>query len=522
LNEPTIREDVRQLNGKLQHASQSIESAASSPSQEELRENTGVQAAHSTGKAAAVAARNAGHAHRSTKLQTRQATRRVERKTAKPRASKLQHRSSGQSPDRLKAGVSTKSAQERLIRQNYAKAFRKARTKREKAESEKTSKETRGLLRAVRFFAKRTYKYIAVNLNIFRVIGYGLAAGILLSAIVTACFTIISGGPNAIIYTSYTAEDADILGADADYTALERHLAAMIGSVERDYPRYDEYIYNIDEIGHDPHVLASYLTAKLNMYTRSEVQLGLVSLFVQQYALTMTPAVETRYRTETYTVTLEFTDPVTGMRISYEHTYEVEVAYLYYILTVTLTNRSLGNVVLSNLTLEQAEMYRVYMETLGNRADLFAGNPYATRREHAGYTVPPEALGDARFAAMLTEAEKHLGMAYVWGGASPATGFDCSGYVSWVINHSGWNVGRLGAKALSNICTPVSPSDAKPGDLVFFWKTYDAPDPDAPTHVGIYVGENMMIHCGNPISYASITTSYWVSKFYGFGRLPGL
>jgi cell wall-associated NlpC family hydrolase len=197
----------------------------------------------------------------------------------------------------------------------------------------------------------------------------------------------------------------------------------------------------------------------------------------------------------------------------------VEVPYNYYILNVTLTNRNLETVALSRLTPEQTEMFNVYLETLGNKPELFAGSIYA-RGEYIVYGVPPEALEDAVFAAMLEEAEKHLGRAYVWGGSSPSTGFDCSGYVSWVINNSGWNVGRLGAKGLFNICTPVSPADAKPGDLIFFIGTYDAPDPNAPTHVGIYVGGNFMIHCGNPISYANITTNYWVNHFYSFARLP--
>jgi cell wall-associated NlpC family hydrolase len=165
-------------------------------------------------------------------------------------------------------------------------------------------------------------------------------------------------------------------------------------------------------------------------------------------------------------------------------------------------------------------MYAVYMQTQGNKPELFLGNPYARRSEVIYYGVPQEALTDTVFAAMLLEAEKYLGYPYVWGGSSPSTSFDCSGFVSWVINHSGWSVGRLTASGLFNICTPVTPANAKPGDLIFFWKTYDAPDPNGATHVGIYVGGGYMLHCGNPISYADISTPYWVSHFYAFGRLP--
>jgi cell wall-associated NlpC family hydrolase len=323
-------------------------------------------------------------------------------------------------------------------------------------------------------------------------------------------------GFNAVIGTSYTAEDADITGADADYTALESALSARIANIQREYPGYDEYRLSVDEIGHDPFELASYLTALFNSFTREQVQAELQRLFSQQYTLTITPITEIRYRTETYTYTDTWTDPETGE--TYSDTYTIEVPYNYYILNVSLRNRSLGSVAAANLTPEQAEMYAVYMETKGNKPELFADNVYVNRGEYTDYDIPPEALTDTTFAAMIQEAEKHLGTAYVWCGSSPATGFDCSGFVSWVINHSGWNVGRLGAWGLFNICTPVFPADARPGDLIFFTQTYDAPNPVS--HVGIYVGGGMMIHCGNPISYASVTTNYWTNHFYSYGRLP--
>ena len=220
--------------------------------------------------------------------------------------------------------------------------------------------------------------------------------------------------------------------------------------------------------------------------------------------------VEVRYRTETRTD-------------SEGNSYTVEVPYNYYICNVTLDNFDLSHLPVYIMGEDQVSMYATYMATLGNRPDLFPRSKYpnaSQREDYLDYDVPPEALEDETFAAMLAEAEKYLGYPYVWGGSSPATSFDCSGFVSWVINHSGWDVGRLGAKALCNLCTPVSPANARPGDLVFFINTYDAPDPNAPTHCGIYVGNNMMIHCGNPISYANLSSNYWQEHFYCYGRLP--
>jgi cell wall-associated NlpC family hydrolase len=313
-----------------------------------------------------------------------------------------------------------------------------------------------------------------------------------------------------VLGTSYTAEDADITGADADYTALETALNNQVNSIESTHPGYDEYRYDLAEIGHNPYELASYLTVLFEDYTRAEVQSTLQSLFAQQYTLTLTPEVEVRYRTETRTD-------------SEGNDYDVEVPYNYYILNVKLTNKGLGAVILaSGLTTEQADRYDVLMTTSGNRSELFGEDVYGVSGgEYTDYDIPGEALTDEKFRRMITEAEKYLGMPYVWGGNSPSTSFDCSGFVSWVINHSGngWNVGRLGAKGLKGICDIIPPDQAKPGDLIFFHHTYDAPDPSDATHVGIYVGDGMMIHCGNPISYASTESSYWQSHFLCFGRI---
>ncbi len=332
----------------------------------------------------------------------------------------------------------------------------------------------------------------------------------LIAGMFSSCTAMFAGSGNAVLGTSYTAEDADILGADADYSALETALDNQISNIESTHPGYDEYRYDLAEIGHNPYELASYLTVLFEDYTRAEVQSTLQSLFAQQYTLTLTPEVEVRYRTETRTD-------------SEGNDYDVEVPYNYHILNVKLTNKGLGAVIRdSGLTTEQADRYDVLMTTSGNRSELFGEDVYGVAGgEYTDYDIPGEALTDEKFRRMITEAEKYLGYPYVWGGSSPSTSFDCSGFVSWVINHSGngWNVGRLGAKGLKNICDIIPPDQAKPGDLIFFHHTYDAPDPSDATHVGIYVGDGMMIHCGNPISYASTESSYWQNHFLCFGRI---
>ncbi|NBI59538.1 NlpC/P60 family protein [Lachnospiraceae bacterium] len=332
----------------------------------------------------------------------------------------------------------------------------------------------------------------------------------LIAGMFSSCTAMFAGSGNAVLGTSYTAEDADITGTDADYSALETALDNQISNIESTHPGYDEYRYDLAEIGHNPYELASYLTVLFEDYTRAEVQSTLQSLFAQQYTLTLTPEVEVRYRTETRTD-------------SEGNDYDVEVPYNYHILNVKLTNKGLGAVIrASGLTTEQADRYDVLMTTSGNRSELFGEDVYGVSGgEYTDYDIPGEALTDERFRRMITEAEKYLGYPYVWGGSNPSTSFDCSGFVSWVINHSGngWSVGRLGAKGLKGICDIIPPDQAKPGDLIFFHHTYDAPDPSDATHVGIYVGDGMMIHCGNPISYASTESNYWKDHFLCFGRI---
>ena len=336
-----------------------------------------------------------------------------------------------------------------------------------------------------------------------------LAIGLLfmvISGMFSACSTMFQGGTQVVLGTSFTAEDEDILGTDEDYTALENDLRSQVDNIESTHPGYDEYRYALDEIGHNPYELAAYLTVVFEDYTREEVQAELVRLFEEQYDLELDEEVEIR----SYTTTDEDGNTST-------------VYYEYRILNVTLTNYGLGNVIASSrLTAEQWERYKVLLETLGNRSYLFGEDVSSAPGgggEYTDYDIPGEALTDTAFANMVREAEKYLGYPYVWGGSSPSTSFDCSGFVSWVINNcgNGWSVGRQTANGLKNLCDIIPPSEAKPGDLIFFQGTYNT---SGASHVGIYVGNGMMIHCGDPISYASIETNYWQQHFYCFGRIP--
>ena len=349
---------------------------------------------------------------------------------------------------------------------------------------------------------------------------------LLLVVIISVASTVMlffSGTVNSMVASSYTAQDNDILTVEANYVALEETLQEQIDAIEADYPGYDEYRYNLAEIGHDEYELASYLTVLFEDYTPSEVSSTLQNIFDAQYELTITPITEIRTRTETrYRDETRYREEG-GVLVPYTVTvsYEVEVEYEYYILQTTLTNSGIGAVVAgAGLTEDQMERYQILLSTKGNKAYLFEDSIYANPSdEYLDYDVPGEYFTDIEFGNMIHEAERYLGYPYVWGGSSPSTSFDCSGFVSYVINNcgNGWNVGRQTANGLKNLCITVSSGEAKPGDLVFFQGTYNTP---GASHVGIYVGDGMMIHCGNPISYASIETSYWQEHFYCFGRLP--
>lgn len=339
------------------------------------------------------------------------------------------------------------------------------------------------------------------------VVGIGACVGLLFGGM-SSCSMMGGSGVGGVFLSSYLSEDADMLAAEAAYAGLEADLQYELDNYESLHPGYDEYRFDLDTIGHDPYVLISILSAlHEGVFTMDEVQSELQTLFDRQYTLTETVTVEVRYRTETRTD-------------SEGNEYDVEVPYNYYICTVSLENFDLSHLPVYLMDEEQLSLYAAYMSTLGNRPDLFGTAEYpnaSTLKEPTYYDIPPEALEDETFAAMISEAEKYLGYPYVWGGSSPSTSFDCSGFVSWVINHSGWSVGRQTAQGLYNLCTPVSSAQAKPGDLIFFVGTYDTA---GVSHVGIYVGGGMMIHCGDPISYADVNTSYWQSHYFSFGRLP--
>lgn len=343
-----------------------------------------------------------------------------------------------------------------------------------------------------------------------------LIVALIISSFASSGGLLMSSLGHSTVESSFTADDDQILAVEADYKAKEQELQRKIDNIESDYPGYDEYQYNLAEINHNPYELAALLTVLYEDYTETEVQTKLNEIFNKQYRLTTQAITEIRTRTETRTRTVTNEDGTTSTE-----TYEVEVQYEYHILKVTLTNATMAAVVRQmGLTDDQMARYELLVETLGNKGDLFEGDPYAAPNpgDYGDYDIPPEALTDTRFANMIREAEKYLGYPYVWGGSSPSTSFDCSGYVSWVINHcgNGWNVGRQTANGLLGCCTRVSRDEAKPGDLIFFQGTYDTA---GASHVGIYVGNGMMIHCGNPIQYASINTNYWQQHFYTFGRI---
>ena len=393
--------------------------------------------------------------------------------------------------------------QKQRIKRNYAKELRQA---------EKTTKNTAATAKSAAQKAKDAFKETFLYIKhhsraVLLVIGIGACVALLFGG-VSSCSMMAGSGIGSVFTSSYLSEDADMLAAEAAYCELEQELQYELDHYEALHPGYDEYRFDLDEIEHDPYVLISILTAfHEGVFTIDEVQAELQMLFEKQYILTQTVEVEVRYRTETRTD-------------SEGNDYDVEVPYNYYICNVKLENFDLSHVPVYIMDEETLSLYAVYMATLGNREDLFPGSGYVDKytKPPTTYDIPPSALEDETFAALITEAEKYIGYPYVWGGSNPNTSFDCSGFVSWVLTQSGvCNTGRLGAQGLYNISTPVSSANARPGDLIFFVGTYDTP---GVSHVGIYVGGGKMLHCGDPIQYADINTSYWQSHFYAFGRPP--
>lgn len=422
-----------------------------------------------------------------------------------------------------KAKNASKAFQKRKIKRDYAKAKHEASKKGASVAGKagkKVAEETKDVMSAAMEFMINLVKE---HPQVFLIIGICALIMVMMSALLTSCSMMGGGSSNTMVATSFTAEDQDIVIVDAAYIDLETALQTQVNYIRSDYPGYDEYNFSLAEIGHDPYELAAYLTVLYENYTPSQVQGMLSTIFDAQYELTVQRVVEVRYREEERTGYRTIHNP-DGTTSTERYTYTVTVSYNYYILNTTLTNIGIDTVVnAAGLTADQRERYAILLETQGNKSYLFGDsiytNPTNPPGEYLDYDIPGEALTDATFAAMIQEAERYLGYPYVWGGSSPSTSFDCSGFVSWVINHSGWSVGRQTANGLFNLTSHISPSDAKPGDLIFFQGTYAAAGSRA-SHVGIYVGNGMMIHCGNPISYASVNTSYWQEHFYCYGRLP--
>ena len=476
--------------------------------------NSGVEAAHFTEGSAEGAARAGSRFQYGRKLRQYKKLERLEKKADKDAVDSIFAERMKSDPQ-AGSNFFSRWRQKQAIKKEYAAAKAGA------AAAENTASGTAKAAQGTVSITEKAFQFVQSHSHI--IIGIA-AVGLLVLVIagsVSSCSVLINGGGNVVLGTSYTAEDEDLKGVETDYTRLEDKLRKQIDRIETDHPGYDEYRYNLAEIGHNPYELASLLTVEFENYTRSQVQARLQSIFEAQYELKLEEKVEIRTRKETR-VGYRY-NPITGTGHTY--TYQVTVQYEYKILNVTLLNRGVDYVARnSGLTDDQLQRYEVTLECRGNRDDLFAGIAFATpdgagsSGEYQDYDIPGEALTDEKFRKMITEAEKYLGYPYVWGGSSPSTSFDCSGFVSWVINHcgNGWNVGRQTANGLMGKCDIVPKSEAKPGDLIFFQKTYNT---SGASHVGIYVGNGMMIHCGSPISYASIETSYWRQHYYCMGRI---
>lgn len=475
-------------------------------------ENVGVDSVRQSESMADSALRGAEHIHHNHKMKKYVKAEKLEKKADKANINALFEKQ--KADDFTSSNPFSRWQQKHAIKKEYAaaKAGKGASTTKEAATTAK--KGTKKITDKVSSFVSKH------SHTIWIILAFGLMF-MILSGALSSCSVMFQGGSNMVVATSYTAEDEDIIGANDDYKAMEASLQSKINNIESTKPGYDEYQYHLDEINHNPYELTSYLTVKFEDYTRAEVQDTLKTLFNRQYDFSTREEIQIKTRTETRTGTREVVDEETGEVTTEEYEYEVEVEYEYRILHVNLRNNGLG-VVISGMGMSEDEMerYAVLLQTKGNRSYLFEDDIYSNSTgPYTDYDIPGEALTDEKFAKMIKEAEKYLGYPYVWGGSSPSTSFDCSGFVSWVINNSnnGWSVGRLTADGLMNICDIIPPSEAKPGDLIFFQGTYDTA---GASHVGIYVGNGMMIHCGNPISYASTEIDYWKQHFYCFGRLP--
>ena len=475
-------------------------------------ENVGVESGH---KAEELAEHGIGGAirreRRRRKLKPYRAAAKAERKAANANAEYLYQKALHDNPELLSGNPLNQFFQKQRLKREYAKAARTAKTAGNAAQTtaksaEKTAEATATAAKKAVEKAKEAAEFIARHWKGVLVVLAGFLLIVMLIGGLQSCSALVGAAGGGVAASSYQSEDADILAAEAAYCALEAELQEYLDTYEHTHD-YDEYHYDLDEIKHDPYVLASILSALHDgAWTASEVQGTLQMLFEKQYILTETVVTEVRYRTVTRTD-------------SEGNEYEVDVPYNYYICTVELENFNLSHLPVYIMDEETLSKYALYMSVLGNKPELFGDSEYIPKyitNRPEGYEIPPSAMEDETFAALITEAEKYLGYPYVWGGSSPQTSFDCSGFVSWVLTESGvCNTGRLGAQGLYNISTPVS--NPQPGDLVFFVGTYDTP---GISHVGIYVGNSMMLHCGDPISYSNLNSTYWQTHFYAYARPP--
>lgn len=501
---------------RLRHPTQAITSTADNALHAKIyeveKDNVGVEAGHGAERVAESSLRRGTRkiysAYRERKLKPyrdiEKATKNVEKAQIKFQRDKMVYENPTFSTNPL-----SRFMQKQQIKRTYAKELREARKTGNNIAS-RLSKTSSNITKKAGNFIRRHARGLIAIIPAFLLI-MSIGGGI------TSCSSMMIGSMDSVLASSYTAEDSDITGSEADYLSKEADLRNRLNNIESNYPGYDAYQYDLDEIGHNPYELAAYLTIKYEDYTRSNVQSELNRLFNLQYNLTTRVSIETRYRTETRW--REVWDEEEEDFVLEE--YEVEVPYEYKTLIISLRNHSLRNIM--NLSDDELERFSVLMETRGNReSGFFPDNPSLAGginiSEFTDYDIPSEALSDSKFRGMMQEAEKYLGYPYVWGGSSPSTSFDCSGFVCWVLNHSGngWNVGRTTAEGLRQMMSIIPPSEAKPGDIIYFQGTYNTP---GASHVAIYVGNNMMIHCGDPIQYADITHPYWQEHFYCFGRM---
>ena len=504
-----VLEDKKKPPSKLSHAVRDAPGdAALGKLHKEIREteqdNVGVESAHKSEEDVESGVRLFREGYRSHKLKPYRKAAQAEQKLEKANVNALYQKSLRENPQ-LTSNPFSRWQQKQAIKKEYAAAKRAGQAA---GNTANTAKKTGKAAKTVKEKAQQAGAFVMRHKKGFLLVGAIFLLICLLLNTMSSCSMMFESVGSGVAGSTYPSRDEDMLGAEAAYAQMEAELQDYLDNYEANHD-YDEYHFDLDEIVHDPYVLISILTTyHQGEWTLAEVEGTLSMLFERQYILTEEVVVETRYRTETST------DPETG------ETTSEQVPYDYYICYVSLQNFDLSHLPVYIMGEEQVSLYAVYMATLGNRPDLFEGNPNASNSgslEFTDYDIPPEALEDETFRAMITEAEKYLGYPYVWGGSSPSTSFDCSGFISWVINHSGWDVGRLTANGLLNISTPVSRENARPGDLIFFQGTYDTA---GASHVGLYVGNGMMIHCGSPISYANINTSYWQQHFYTFARLP--